>query len=255
MTKKPQIEIPESVRHMLIENADRYETGDFINGDPSWFMHQVQGDANREAMAFVASCLSYGSRQQFMPKIDHLRQCCDGEMHRWIANGDFAAVLPEGCTDCLYRLYTVDMFHHFLRAYQHLMQQYGTLGDFVRRNAATGFDAVAAICNYFATQGVSVIVPKDCTSACKRVCMFLRWMVRDGSPVDLGLWADAIDRRTLIMPLDTHVLQQGQHLGLLASRTASMAAAQRLTEALATVFPDDPLRGDFALFGYGVEHD
>ena len=82
--------------------------------------------------------------------------------------------------------------------------------------------------------------------------MFLRWMVRDGSPVDLGLWAPQIDKRTLIMPMDTHVLQQSVRLGLLSSRTASMAAAQRLTARLARIFPDDPLKGDFALFGEGV---
>ena len=78
------------------------------------------------------------------------------------------------------------------------------------------------------------------------------WMVRSGSPVDLGLWAGFIDRRTLIMPLDTHVLAQSVRLGLLTSGTASMSAARRLSDTLATIFPDDPLRGDFALFGYGV---
>ena len=77
-------------------------------------------------------------------------------------------------------------------------------------------------------------------------------MVRSNSPVDIGLWADFIDRRTLIMPLDTHVLHQSVHLGLLNSQTATMTSAQRLTAKLAEIFPDDPLKGDFALFGYGV---
>ena len=81
---------------------------------------------------------------------------------------------------------------------------------------------------------------------------------RDGtwnSHVDLGLWADIIDRRTLIMPLDTHVVQEALRLGLLKSRTASMATARRLTDAMLEVFPDDPLRGDFALFGLGVDEE
>ena len=96
-------------------------------------------------------------------------------------------------------------------------------------------------------------MPKNTQSACKRVCMFLRWMVRDNSPVDLGLWADFIDRRTLIMPLDTHVLAEAMRLGLLNSRNATMSTAIKLTESLAKIFPDDPLHGDFALFGYGVK--
>jgi uncharacterized protein (TIGR02757 family) len=82
--------------------------------------------------------------------------------------------------------------------------------------------------------------------------MFLRWMVRDSSPVDIGLWAKFIDRKTLVIPLDTHVLTQAASLGLIISPSASMSTAKKLTSALATIFPDDPVRGDFALFGYGV---
>ena len=82
--------------------------------------------------------------------------------------------------------------------------------------------------------------------------MFLRWMVRKGSPVDIGIWSELIDRRTLIMPLDTHVIQQAMQLGLLTSKSTTMVAARRLTEELATFFPEDPLKADFALFGYDV---
>lgn len=58
--------------------------------------------------------------------------------------------------------------------------------------------------------------------------MFLRWMVRNDSPVDLGIWNDFIDKRTLIIPLDTHVLQEAQKLGLIGSKTASMNVAINL---------------------------
>ena len=143
----------------------------------------------------------------------------------------------------------------FLGAYRRLMDGYGTLGEYVRgESGGDGHEAVKSICRWFGACGDAPVVPKDASSACKRVCMFLRWMVRSGSPVDLGLWADFIDRRTLVMPLDTHVVHQAMRLGLLASPTASMSAARRLTAALAEVFPDDPLKGDFALFGYGVNH-
>ena len=83
--------------------------------------------------------------------------------------------------------------------------------------------------------------------------MFLRWMVRTDSPVDLGIW-EFIDKRTLIIPLDTHVMQQAQSLGLLNSKTTTMNTAIRLTRQLSEAFPDDPLKADFALFGYGVNH-
>ena len=55
--------------------AAKYETKDFLVGDPSWFMHQVESDENKEVMAFVAASLSYGSRKQFLPKIQYLLDC------------------------------------------------------------------------------------------------------------------------------------------------------------------------------------
>ena len=166
--------------------------------------------------------------------------------------GAFAQQFKEGDTRCFYRLYNNDTMNRFLTAYQHLLKEHGTLGSYVRQHASDGLSAVKTICDYFAQQGISVVVPKDTQSACKRVCMFLRWMVRSGSPVDIGLWADFIDRRTIIMPMDTHVLNQSMRMGLLKSRTTSMSSAIRLTAELAKIFPDDPLKGDFALFGYGV---
>ena len=97
------------------------------------------------------------------------------------------------------------------------------------------------------------MVPSPHSSVAKRPCMFMRWMVRDGSPVDLGLWSEFIDKRSLLIPLDTHVMQEASHLGLIACKTASWKTVMNLTEALKEVFPDDPAKGDFALFGYGVD--
>lgn len=241
----------DSVNEILAAYAARYETADFLRDDPSRFMHCVEGDANRETMAFVASCLSYGSRRQFFPKIQYILDASGGDVYEWVRSGRFAADIPDDGR-CYYRLYTNGMMNAFLRALRDMLVEHGTIGDFVRANADDGLSAVAAITSFFSVRGISTIIPKDTTSACKRVCMFMRWMVRDGSPVDLGLWSDFIDRRTLIIPMDTHVMSEACALGLLSGRCASMSAARRLTARLAEVFPDDPLKGDFALFGYGV---
>ena len=244
--------IDDTLHHDLERYAAIYETAAFLQGDPSWFMHQVEGSANQEATAFVASCLSYGSRKQFMPKIQWLLDCAHHEMDTWVREGAFEAALPAEGFGCFYRLNTVGQMNAFLSSYRRLLLEHGTLGAYVKQHASDGLSAVEAICGYFAGEGIGSLVPHDARSACKRVCMFLRWMVRSGSPVDLGLWADFIDRRTLIMPLDTHVLAESQRLGLLKSSSATMTAARRLTQSMLQVFPTDPLKADFALFGYGV---
>lgn len=244
--------IPNATRQLLVDLADRYETPRFLVGDPSWFMHQVSGAENREAMAFLAASLSYGSRPQFMPRIQWLLDRSGGDVHHWIASGHFAQSLPESDSRCFYRLYTVADMHRLLQCYRSLIDRHGTLGRYIKLHASTGPEALDTLTRHFGTEGGCAPVPRDTRSACKRLCMFLRWMVRDHSPVDLGLWAAFIDRRTLVMPLDTHVLAQSRQLGLLSTSSATMAAARRLTAAAAEVFPDDPLRADFALFGHSV---
>ena len=83
--------------------------------------------------------------------------------------------------------------------------------------------------------------------------MFLRWMVRQDSPIDLGLWKWA-SPADLLIPLDVHVMQEAAKLGLIPEKaTASRKTAELLTSALNEVFPNDPCRGDFALFGLGVD--
>ena len=245
-----------ALKRLLVKLADEYETASFIDGDPSQFMHRVEGDANREATAFVASSLSFGARSQFLPKVQWLIDRADGDIDRWIRSGAFEKDVPPDGSRCFYRFFTFETMNAFLRAYRDLMKTFGSLGGYVRAECGgDALKAVRAICGYFSSRGLSVVVPKDAKSACKRVCMFLRWMVRDGSPVDIGLWSGFIDKSTLVIPLDTHVVQEACRLGLLASPCASMCAAKRLTAALAEAFPGDPCRGDFALFGYGVSKD
>lgn len=243
--------LPQSTIDSLRLYADRYETRDFINGDPSWFMHQVSGRSNQETMAFVAQAVSYGSRKQFMPKVQRLLDESGGDMARWIAEGAFNDIVP--CDKaCFYRLYNNEMFNSFLTAMQTMLHKYGTMGDFFRQNSTDALSAIDAMTRFFADNGSRGIIPINSKSSCKRLCMFLRWMSRSSSSVDLGHWSDFIDRRTLIMPLDVHVVRQSVNFGLLKGTTATMSTARRLTDTMLQVFPDDPLKGDFALFGLGV---
>lgn len=246
-----------ALKRRLRQYADRYETPDFVAGDPSRFMRDAAAagdDANAEAVAVVASALSFGAVAQFLPKIESLVRLAGGDMDGWIRHGAFVGSLPSG-PDRFYRYVTYGNLAAFLSCYQCIMRDHGTLGEYVRKvSNGTGFGATMAICTAFATSGVGRLVPSCASSACKRICLLLRWMVRSGSPVDLGLWSGFIDRRTLLMPLDTHVIQEAQSLGLLPARaSATMATARRLTALMAEVFPDDPLRGDFALYGHHRE--
>lgn len=241
----------DTIAEKLVAYASLYEDESFLQDDPSLFMHKVDGTANQEVMAFIASCLSYGSRKQFFPKIQYILDKSGGDVYNWVLEDRFNVDIPDNDA-CYYRLYSNHTMNGLLSALQYMLDEYETIGNFVKSNAHDGFSAVSAFTSFFSVRGIETIIPKDTSSACKRICMFLRWMVRDNSPVDLGLWSDFIDKRTLIIPLDTHVLQEANTLGLLNGKTASMTVAKKLTAKLSLIFPDDPLKGDFALFGYGV---
>ena len=156
MNKQKQAAVTADLAEMLIGYAQRYETEAFLTGDPSWFMHQVTGDANRETMAFLASCLSYGSRSQFMPKIQQLLDSAAGEPYEWVRSGSFRQLFAADDRRCFYRLYSCATMHHFLAAYEQMLVEHGTLGDYVRRNADNGLGAVQAICQYFGYLGVEI---------------------------------------------------------------------------------------------------
>lgn len=254
------------MKETLSALADKYENEEFLVGDPSWFMHQVEGATNKELLAFIASALSYGSRKQFLPKIMSLTKATQvkgrtlltapdgGDFADWLVSGGYNATVPP-TPSCFYRLYTCQMFNAFLAALAAMVSEYGSIKGYLKAHMQTkdALEAIALITQWFREHDSAGVIPKDTSSSCKRVCMFLRWMVRTDSPVDLGLWADIIDRKTLIIPMDTHVVQEAMRLGLLKSKSTSMTNAIRLSQKLAETFPDDPIRGDFALFGLGVD--
>ena len=87
----------------------------------------------------------------------------------------------------------------------------------------------------------------------KKISMMRRWLVRDDGKVDLGVWRSS-DKKKLILPLDVHVYDQASALGLTFRKQKDIFTAQEITDAFREIWPEDPCKGDFALFGYGVTH-
>ena len=147
----------------------------------------------------------------------------------------------------------------FCNTIKSLLEKHGTFGEAVRRTHE-------ASDREFLHQTIASLFPAECsivshgkTSSSKRLQMFLRWMVRNSSPVDLGLWTDWYSKDKLLMPLDTHVMQEAVKLNLIALTPAgkipspTLKLAVSLTKEMEKVFPGDPVRADYALFGLGVD--
>ena len=249
------------LRQQLLALADKYETVSFLNGDPAWFMHQMADSLDQETAAFLAMSLSYGARQHFLPKIRSLMEMAQWKPYKWIESGEFEQVIAP-VSKCFYRLYTYADIRSMLAALQELLRRYGSLGGFARTivsldiEGKTDVEAVLeAFSSFFRERGIKGMVPSPYTSACKRPCMFLRWMVRDNSPVDLGLWSSFMDQSHLFIPLDTHVMQTATRLHINIGKSAGWKAVVKLTSKMREVFPNDPARADYALYGYDIDSE
>lgn len=94
---------------------------------------------------------------------------------------------------------------------------------------------------------------EDPKAANKKINMLRRWMVRNDGKVDFGVWKNS-NPADLIIPLDVHVYAQASELGLTDRKQKDITTAIQITDAFREIWPDDPVMGDFALFGYGVTH-
>lgn len=94
---------------------------------------------------------------------------------------------------------------------------------------------------------------EDAKAPNKKINMMRRWMVRDDGKVDLGVWK-LTSPESLLIPLDVHVYEQATELGLTSHKPKDIKTVMEITDAFREIFPGDPCKGDFALFGYGVTH-
>ncbi len=273
----------EALKVKLRSLADCYEVSSFCDEDPSQFLRWYQPAdgwgtvADVEVASFIAAMLAFGNRKQFIPKIRQILETSDrslGSVTEWLKAGAFKKDFPSGPAK-FYRFYSYDDMQIFFGELADILKKAGSLGEFFRTKMEEGGDTGGSpvregserprsglkrggdfpLLYEIISQAFpeSAIVPKGRTSANKRIHMFLRWMVRRNSPVDLGFW-DWANPASLLIPLDVHVMQEAAKLGLIPEgATASRKTAELLTSALAEVFPGDPCRGDFALFGLGVD--
>lgn len=235
--------------------ASKYEVSSFCNEDPSQFLRWYDEKTDVECCSFIAAMLSFGSRTQFIPKIRQIMQTADkssGCISKWLLEGRFHSdfTSPDGNPDKkFYRFYSYADMCTFFEDFSEVLKAYGSLGNAMQKKKEMGTGDISSFFPH------SAIVPHGRTSANKRLHMFLRWMVRPNSPVDLGIWT-FLSPAELVIPLDVHVLQESQKLGLLPPNAKpSFKTAVALTDELKKIWPDDPCKGDFALFGLGVDGD
>ncbi len=241
-----------------------------LGNDPLSFCHRYPDPIDREIAAVIASSFAYGSIAIILRTLEAIFAELGSSPRRYVENFDPQAGLR-----------TFSRFKHrfndgrdlsaLLWGMRQMVEESGSIDAYFLRGHNAGdrdvsdslnrYTAAVLALDYTAVFGTSAI-PADSYfpflfpapasgSACKRLCMMLRWLARPADGIDLGLW-NGVSPAQLIIPVDTHVSRISRYLGLTGRKAADWRMAQEITAALRTFDPADPVKYDFSLAHLGI---
>lgn len=247
------------VKELLDEKYFQFNNTSFIETDPISIPHQFSKKEDIEIASLLVATIAWGQRISIINNGNKLMRLMNNEPHDFILNfSKKDAVMFEGfvhrtfnSTDCVF----------FLNSLKHIYTNYGGLEaafstDFSSKetdvkNAITNFRMLFLNTEHQSRSEKHISNPSAKSSA-KRLCMFLRWMVRkDKHGVDFGIWK-GIKPSQLCLPLDLHTGNVSRKLGLLTRTQNDWQAVEEITSVLRNFDKNDPIKYDFSLFGLGA---
>jgi uncharacterized protein (TIGR02757 family) len=251
----------EDLRDFLDEKVKKYNQPGFIKNDPISIPHQFRKKQDIEIAGFFAAVLAWGQRVTIINKTRELLALMDDAPYDFMLNHkerDLKKFISFkhrtfNSTDTLY-------FIEFLSAFY--KKNISLESAFIPNKKDNRIEASLI---HFHNEFFSIenspsrtrkhIATPDRKSACKRLNMYLRWMVRDDKKgVDFGIWKN-ISPANLICPFDLHVERVARKLKLIKRKQTDWLTAIELTENLRLLDAQDPVKYDFALFGLGIEEN
>ncbi len=229
--------------------------------DPVDFVHGYEAVADREIAGLIAATLAFGNAVAAKKSIARVLDALGDEPGALVARADHAS-LDARLHGFVHRIYRAEHLGAMLFQAGLLLRAHGTLGDaFCHFHSRSGGDFREALARFAdALRGDAqsrsarhLVSDPRAGSACKRLLLYARWMIRPADGIDLGLWP--IRASELVIPVDTHVHRISRNLGLTARKTASWATAEEITDTLRRFDPDDPVKYDFAICHLGVSRE
>jgi uncharacterized protein (TIGR02757 family) len=233
-----------------------------LEPDPLQFPHLFKNEKDIEVMAFIASVFAYGNVKQIINSLNTFLLIAKNQPYQFISNISASKNLP---TNFVHRFYSTKDIHHLFQLLNSAYAEFGSL----KKLFLTGYNpeernlknAITYFNKYFLTKaqkkfkklsrGIVFMFPlPQKGSACKRINLFLRWMVRKDE-LDFGLWGE-IPTSKLIIPVDTHIARICKQLKLTKRKNVSWKMAEEITQSLKKFDPDDPVKYDFAICHIGM---
>lgn len=249
------------LKEILDTLEEKYNRYGFIEHDPISVPHGFSERKDIEVAAFFAAIFAWGQRKTIINKCHYLFERMDGSPHDFIVHHEEKDLDPF--KDFVHRTFNFIDLRYFFQVFKshyllHNSLESLFLNQMKPNDVHIGNGLIAFKESFFALphekRTEKHIASPATKSACKRINMFLRWMVRkDKNGVDFGLWEN-IKPSQLLCPLDVHVIRIAQQFQLLKTDKANWATCLELTKKLRSFCPEDPVKYDFALFGFGVEN-
>ena len=255
-------------RNQLIDQL--YREFDFqasLSKDPIGFLDGYQKTADIELVAFISSALAFGRIELFKPVIAKILKMGKGNFTQFIL--DFNPSKDKQLfKDIYYRIWTGEDLACLIMALKTILIRHGSLENlFLKYDSPSEENLEQAMIHFSEewikfnpekiygvnqfTRGFKYFLPSPKNgSACKRFCLFLRWMVRK-KDLDSGIWT-TIEPSKLIIPVDTHIFRMARFLRLTSLKTAGWRMAKEITRHLKEIDPDDPLKFDFPLCHFSI---
>lgn len=243
---------------------EKYNHRRVIAPDPLQFVYKFSDAKDMEVAAFLASSLAYGRVRQIEKSLKDLLGRMGNRPFEFAMN--FNKSKREKLQDFKHRFTTGDDISDLLELLKKVLKKHGSIEKYfllgyspqdetIIGALSTFCDSLLQMhCKTFAghiPKGLGYLLARPAAgSACKRLNLFLRWMVRDDD-VDAGLWK-SVDKAKLVVPIDVHMGRLCNILGLYDQKTVSMSAALKVTESFREIEPADPVKYDFALSRIGI---
>lgn len=244
------------LKKLLDQKVGYYNQPSFIKDDPISIPHRFTKKQDIEIAGFFAAVFAWGNRTTIINKANELMALMDYAPYAFCTAhqpADLKKLLhfkhrTFNATDLLY---FIDFFKMHYAGHKSLETAFTRHGNTIDQ-MLTGFHHYFFSLEHIPARTRKHIATPERNSSCKRLNMFLRWMVRqDDKGVDFGLWKK-ISPSKLICPLDLHVARVAKRLQILERKQADWQAATELTDQLRMMDPQDPVKYDFALFSMGV---
>jgi len=238
----------------LINLYNKYNKREFVHPDPLEFLYLYEKALDREIVGLIASSLAYGKVAQILKSVWSVLEPMGKSPHDFLLCQN-RGTLIEFFGNFKHRFTTSPELVDFLLKIRESINEFGSLNKLF----LTGYDGniQSGLCFFTKrltnNQKNSLLPEPSKASACKRLYLYLRWMVR-ADEVDPGGW-EGIKPSQLIIPLDTHMYNICKTLGLTNRNQANIKTSIEITRAFIDICPEDPVKFDFALTRLGIRTD